>query len=178
MTDVPAPLRIGPHEVGPPVVLAPMAGITNAPFRRLCRGYGGGLYVSEMITTRALVERDPETMRLIEFGPDESPRIPALYRTRLAPGPAMVPELIASGVENMQVRFGRFDPALGTQYHDPAAVADWDTISSVQVTLLMRGTAVEPGYQNTTTYEIADQKLEVSDGYRRTVLSTVVQLRN
>jgi nifR3 family TIM-barrel protein len=56
-----------------------MAGITNAPFRRLCRGYGGGLYVSEMITTRALVERDPETMRLIEFGPDESPRSLQLY---------------------------------------------------------------------------------------------------
>jgi nifR3 family TIM-barrel protein len=79
VTDVPALLRIGPHEVGPPVVLAPMAGITNAPFRRLCRGYGGGLYVSEMITTRALVERDPETMRLIEFGPDESPRSLQLY---------------------------------------------------------------------------------------------------
>jgi nifR3 family TIM-barrel protein len=65
--------------VWPPVVLAPMAGITNAPFRRLCREYGGGLYVSEMITTRALVERDPETMRLIEFGADESPRSLQLY---------------------------------------------------------------------------------------------------
>ena len=41
------------------------------PFRTLCREYGGGLYVSEMITTRALVERDPETMRLIEFGRHE-----------------------------------------------------------------------------------------------------------
>ena len=67
----PAPLRIGPHPVSPPIVLAPMAGITNSPFRRLCREFGGGLYVSEMITTRALVERDPETMRLIEFAPDE-----------------------------------------------------------------------------------------------------------
>src|SRR4051812_8111867 len=56
-----------------------MAGITNAPFRRVCRSFGGGLYVSEMITTRALVERDPETMRLIEFGPDESPRSLQLY---------------------------------------------------------------------------------------------------
>ena len=72
-------LRIGPHVVTPPVVLAPMAGITNSPFRRLCRSYGGGLYVSEMITTRALVERDPETMRLIEFGPDEWPRSLQLY---------------------------------------------------------------------------------------------------
>ena len=67
-----SPLRIGPHVVSPPVVLAPMAGITNQPFRMLCREYGGGLYVSEMITTRALVERDTETMRLIEFGPTTS----------------------------------------------------------------------------------------------------------
>ena len=75
----PAPLRIGPHLVSPPVVLAPMAGITNSPFRRLCREFGGGLYVSEMITTRALVERDAETMRLIEFAPDEQPRSLQLY---------------------------------------------------------------------------------------------------
>jgi nifR3 family TIM-barrel protein len=74
-----ASLRVGTLDVWPPVVLAPMAGITNAPFRRLCRDYGGGLYVSEMITTRALVERDPETMKLIEFGPDESPRSLQLY---------------------------------------------------------------------------------------------------
>ena len=82
MTVLAAPvaaLRVGPYEVWPPVVLAPMAGITNAPFRRLCRDYGGGLYVSEMITTRALVERNPETMKLIEFGPDESPRSLQLY---------------------------------------------------------------------------------------------------
>ncbi len=81
-TTIPASataLRIGPFVVSPPVVLAPMAGITNQPFRTLCREYGGGLYVSEMITTRALVERDPETMRLIEFGPHESPRSLQLY---------------------------------------------------------------------------------------------------
>jgi nifR3 family TIM-barrel protein len=82
MTTTAAPaasLRVGPYQVWPPVVLAPMAGITNAPFRRLCRDYGGGLFVSEMITTRALVERDPETMRLIEFGSEESPRSLQLY---------------------------------------------------------------------------------------------------
>ena len=81
-------LRIGPFVVSPPVVLAPMAGITNQPFRTLCREYGGGLYVSEMITTRALVERDPETMRLIEFGPQESPRSLQLYGVDPARGPA------------------------------------------------------------------------------------------
>jgi nifR3 family TIM-barrel protein len=85
-----AALRVGPYEVWPPVVLAPMAGITNAPFRRLCRSYGGGLYVSEMITTRALVERNAETMKLIEFGPDESPRSLQLYGV----DPAVVREAV------------------------------------------------------------------------------------
>lgn len=42
-------VKIGNLIVDPPVVLAPMAGVTNAPFRRLCREYGGGLYVSEMV---------------------------------------------------------------------------------------------------------------------------------
>jgi hypothetical protein len=55
-------LKIGPHAVRPPVVLAPMAGITNAAFRTLCREQGGGLFVSEMITTRALVERNREAL--------------------------------------------------------------------------------------------------------------------
>jgi nifR3 family TIM-barrel protein len=76
-----APLTIGPMQVWPPVVLAPMAGITNAPFRTLCREQSGGkgLYVSEMITTRALVERNAKTMQLIRFDPSEKPRSIQLY---------------------------------------------------------------------------------------------------
>ncbi|MEV8476746.1 tRNA dihydrouridine synthase DusB [Streptomyces sp. NPDC051173] len=79
--DAATPLRIGPHTVWPPVVLAPMAGITNAPFRTLCREFSGGkgLFVSEMITTRALVERDAKTMRLIHFDGTEKPRSIQLY---------------------------------------------------------------------------------------------------
>ncbi|MFZ2963413.1 MAG: tRNA dihydrouridine synthase DusB [Rhodoglobus sp.] len=76
----PAPaLRIGPLELDVPVVLAPMAGITNTAFRRLCREYGAGLYVSEMITSRALVERTPESMRLITHHESETPRSIQLY---------------------------------------------------------------------------------------------------
>ncbi len=77
----PAPLTIGPHTVQPPVVLAPMAGITNAPFRTLCREFSGGkgLFVSEMITTRALVERNEKTMQLIHFDESEKPRSIQLY---------------------------------------------------------------------------------------------------
>lgn len=74
-----APLRCGPLRIDPPVVLAPMAGVTNAPFRRLCRGFGAGLYVSEMITARALVERNPRTLALARFAPDEKPRSLQLY---------------------------------------------------------------------------------------------------
>jgi nifR3 family TIM-barrel protein len=56
-----------------------MAGITNTAFRRLCREYGAGLYVSEMITSRALVERTPESMRLIRHHESETPRSIQLY---------------------------------------------------------------------------------------------------
>jgi nifR3 family TIM-barrel protein len=76
--EFPAP-SVGPLQIWPPVVLAPMAGITNAPFRRLCRGFGAGLYVSEMITARALVERNAKTLRLAGFDADERPRSLQLY---------------------------------------------------------------------------------------------------
>ena len=58
----------GEIQIDPPVVLAPMAGITNAAFRLLCREQGAGLFVSEMVTARALVERHPETLRMITPG--------------------------------------------------------------------------------------------------------------
>lgn len=82
MTPTLAParaLRIGPIQLDAPVVLAPMAGITNTAFRRLCREYGAGLYVSEMITSRALVERNATTMRLITHHESETPRSIQLY---------------------------------------------------------------------------------------------------
>jgi tRNA-dihydrouridine synthase len=72
-------LALGPIRVSPPVVLAPMAGITDAPFRSLCRGFGAGLCVSEMVTARAFVEGSPRTHRLADFAPDERPRSLQLY---------------------------------------------------------------------------------------------------
>lgn len=76
-----APVHIGSVEVWPPVVLAPMAGITNYPFRSLCRQFGAGLYVSEMIGARALVDGHSKTRELASFGPDEQPRSIQLYGT-------------------------------------------------------------------------------------------------
>lgn len=72
-------LTYGKIQIATPVVLAPMAGITNTAFRRLCREFGGGLYVSEMITSRALVERTEESMRLISHHSSEEIRSVQLY---------------------------------------------------------------------------------------------------
>ena len=74
-----AAIDIGPLSVWPPVVLAPMAGVTNWPFRMICRRFGAGLYVSEMVTARPLVEGRAKTLMLAEFGQDESPRSLQLY---------------------------------------------------------------------------------------------------
>ncbi len=73
------PIAIGPIRVSPPVVLAPMAGVTNPPFRTLCRRFGAGLYVSEMITARALVEGNRKTLLLASFAPGETTRSLQLY---------------------------------------------------------------------------------------------------
>src|SRR5689334_987520 len=79
-------LQIGPIALRSPVVLAPMAGVTNVAFRTLCRelelaraGTVSGLYVCEMVTARALVERNESTLHMTTFGPEESPRSLQLY---------------------------------------------------------------------------------------------------
>ncbi|WP_240333914.1 tRNA dihydrouridine synthase DusB [Rothia sp. ZJ932] len=73
------PLHLGKHTIDVPVILAPMAGVTNKAFRRLCREYGGGLYVNEMVTARSLVERNPESLRIIEHDDDEKIRSVQIY---------------------------------------------------------------------------------------------------
>ena len=79
MNAVLPPLQLGAYTLPTPVVLAPMAGITNIAFRRLCREQGAGLYVCEMITTVALAVRNPKTEHMIKFGPEEQPRSMQLY---------------------------------------------------------------------------------------------------
>ncbi|WP_151526574.1 tRNA dihydrouridine synthase DusB [Serinicoccus kebangsaanensis] len=120
------PLQIGPHTIDSPVVLAPMAGITNRAFRQLCREYGedglelaatgsgadaatgsGCLFVSEMITSRALVERTPISMKLIEHGPGESPRSIQLYGVDPATVGAAVRMLVEEDrADHVDLNFG------------------------------------------------------------------------
>ena len=80
-TGLPTELVLGSLRVQTPVVLAPMAGITNAAYRRLCREQGAGLYVSEMITSRGVVERDETTLRMLVFDELEDVRSVQLYGT-------------------------------------------------------------------------------------------------
>ena len=100
-------VKIGPLNVDPPVVLAPMAGVTTGAFRTLCRRFGAGLYVSEMITARALVEGSPRTLRMLAPGVDEPLRSVQLY--------GVDPEVVAGavrrlvddwGVDHVDLNFG------------------------------------------------------------------------
>jgi nifR3 family TIM-barrel protein len=101
------PLHIGPLEVWPPVVLAPMAGVTNYPFRALCRQFGAGLYVSEMITARPLAEGVAKTLRLASFGPDETPRSLQLYGVDPYYVGEAVKRLVNEGhVDHLDMNFG------------------------------------------------------------------------
>jgi nifR3 family TIM-barrel protein len=102
-----APLRIGPLTLWPPVVLAPMAGVTNYPFRSLCREFGAGLYVSEMITARPLVDGRQKTLRLADFGADESPRSLQLYGVDPYYVGEAVKRLVDEGrVDHIDLNFG------------------------------------------------------------------------
>jgi nifR3 family TIM-barrel protein len=101
------PLSIGPLQVDPPVVLAPMAGVTNAPFRRLCREFGAGLYVSEMIGARGLVERNEKTLALARFDPDEVPRSIQLYGIDPRSVREAVRHLVReNGIDHIDMNFG------------------------------------------------------------------------
>jgi nifR3 family TIM-barrel protein len=72
-------LRLGPLALDPPVVLAPMAGVTDAPFRVLCAEQGGALFVSEMLTARGLVEGGAKSWAMSTHHPDERVRSVQLY---------------------------------------------------------------------------------------------------
>ena len=102
-----APLQIGPLTLPVPVVLAPMAGITNPPFRTLCRSFGAALFVSEMITARALVEGNAKTLRLAGFDPSEKPRSLQLYAVDAHYTREAVRWLVGEGhVDHIDLNFG------------------------------------------------------------------------
>ena len=100
-------LELGNMSIWPPVVLAPMAGVTDVPFRALCRQYGAGLYVNQMITARAWLDGHAKTLKLAEFGVEERPRSIQLYGTVPAEVGETVRRLVAEdGVDHVDMNFG------------------------------------------------------------------------
>jgi nifR3 family TIM-barrel protein len=104
---LPRPLRLGDLEVATPVVLAPMAGVTNAAFRQLCAEQGAGLYVCEMITSRGIVEGDKTSLAMLTFAPNETVRSVQLYGIDPVHVGRAVDILCAEhGVDHVDLNFG------------------------------------------------------------------------
>jgi nifR3 family TIM-barrel protein len=100
------PLVLGPLSVWPPIVLAPMAGVTNYPFRSLCRAFGAGLYVSEMITARGFLDGNARTHLLASSRADERPRSVQVYGSDPDAVGEMARRLAAEGVDHIDINFG------------------------------------------------------------------------
>ncbi len=100
------PLALGPLRVWPPIVLAPMAGVTNYPFRTLCRESGAGLYVSEMITARGFLEGNAMTRLLASSRPGEQPRSVQLYGSNPDDLAETARIFAGEGVEHLDLNFG------------------------------------------------------------------------
>jgi tRNA-dihydrouridine synthase B len=67
------PIRIGPVHIDAPVILAPMTGVTDLPFRRVVKGYGAGLTVSEMIASQAMIRETRQSLQKSLWDPSEQP---------------------------------------------------------------------------------------------------------
>ncbi len=107
IATLPRTLRLGDLEVATPVVLAPMAGVTNAAFRQLCAEQGAGLYVCEMITSRGIVEGDKTSLSMLTFAPNETVRSVQLYGIDPVYVGRAVEILCADhGVDHVDLNFG------------------------------------------------------------------------
>lgn len=114
---------------------------------------------------------------------DANASVPALRRRALN-GSDMTDEMVVSGIEQIQVKYGRaiegntryFDADEISAEVDPAAA--WEGVNSVRIWVLARNSRVEPGYSSARTYSMGDLAYAVNDGFRRQVFTSVVQLRN
>ncbi len=96
------PFRIGPYEFANRLALAPMAGVTDRPFRRLCRGLGAGMTVSEMVTSRPDLRSSRKTRLRMDHDGE--------------PGPVIVQ--IAGGIPAMMADAARYNVDHGAQIID------------------------------------------------------------
>jgi nifR3 family TIM-barrel protein len=137
------PLALGPLAVWPPVVLAPMAGVTNYPFRRLCRTFGAGLYVSEMITARGFLEGNATSRLLASGAPDERPRSVQIYGSDPAAIEETTRRLAAEGVDHVDLNFGCPAPKI-TRHGGGSAIPVKPRLMARLVRAAVRGAGAVP----------------------------------
>ena len=68
-------MKIGHYEIAAPLALAPMAGVTDLPFRRLCRSMGAGIAASEMVTSDVRLWNTPKSRHRLDHRDEPEPRI-------------------------------------------------------------------------------------------------------
>jgi type IV pilus assembly protein PilW len=128
-------------------------------------------------------------IRSYSVSASENPLVPALVRVYLRSDGSMASEMVASGIENLQVQYGRtlsdlttrFDNAsslTGTSYLTATSNQDWADVNSVRVWLLSRNASKEQGFSGSVTYSMGNATVTAADGYRRQVFNSIVELRN
>jgi hypothetical protein len=115
---------------------------------------------------------------------DNDATIPALRRVTLKAN-AMIDEMVVSGIEHMQLQYGRATTDLNTRYYDSitgnatdVTKTDWDDVNSVRVWLLSRNATAEKDYTNPNSYVMGDQTYTPGGSFRRQLYTAVLQLRN
>lgn len=159
--------------------------LANAPYARVSYGSANLFLGGETPLDLPLPRYDYPLVNDVYFinsfttSPDERPKVPALYRLSLGTGanPTLVPELVASNVENMQWQFSVADASGNLRYLNPNAVTDWTAVQSARVWLLLRASEPEAGMVS-GTYVMGDVTYRPQDSYRRLVVSSTIELRN
>jgi nifR3 family TIM-barrel protein len=103
----PRSLAIGPLKLPTPLLLSPLAGYTNLPFRRVIREIGGvGLCTTDLVNARSLLEKNRKALKLIETGPGDSPLAVQLFGSvphEMADAARMLEQL---GVASVDINMG------------------------------------------------------------------------
>jgi type II secretory pathway pseudopilin PulG len=157
----------------------------------------GELFLGSAPPTFTEVPNEDRTLEVIvyyispySFSAAENPRIPGLYRITLRPGPLVGnPELVAPGVDTLQVQFGRHTTDGNTIFQNANAVSasatsittdpsEWDDVNSVRISILVRALTAELKVVNTTSYTLGDKIILPNDNFRRLAFTITAQLRN
>lgn len=121
------PLRIGDLTIDPPVVLAPMAGVTNHAFRIICRRFGAGMVCTDMISSYGIHYRNPRTFRMFDWTPDERPVSVQIFGADPAMMASGAREIADAGADIIDINMGCPVPKVTRSGAGSALINDLDT---------------------------------------------------